>query len=152
MALMALGVLCAARPAVADGTASDGKLLKVLPLLLNLQGHDATSPSLFDRDAYQFYLVQHTNEVSSMRYDIEWKASRSAVTNVTVRMELRGVAPNGDPRLKTLEATATPGRFRKWTTLALTPEEYKQLGSVVAWHATLWAGDKLLSEQKSFLW
>jgi hypothetical protein len=29
---------------------------------------------------------------------------------------------------------------------------YRQFGELIAWRATLWDDDKLLSEQKSFLW
>jgi hypothetical protein len=134
--------------------ATTGRLIKVLPLLLNKQGHDAISPSLFDRDAYQSYLQLHTNEISGMRFDVLWKAYGAAVTNgsVKIQVELRTVAPNGDPRLKTLEKTVSPEHSRHWTTLLLTPDDYRQFGEVVAWRATLWAGDRLLSEQKSFLW
>jgi hypothetical protein len=31
-------------------------------------------------------------------------------------------------------------------------ENYKNFGELVAWRVTLWAGDQLLGEQKSFLW
>jgi hypothetical protein len=34
----------------------------------------------------------------------------------------------------------------------VTGDEYKKLGELVAWRVTLWDGDKLLAEQKSFLW
>ena len=37
----------------------------------------AKSPSLFDRDAYQAYLREHTNEVSAMRFDIQWQAAKA---------------------------------------------------------------------------
>jgi len=43
--------------------AASGRVVKVLPLLLDLKGRDAVSPSLYDRDAYQVYLRQHTNEI-----------------------------------------------------------------------------------------
>jgi len=41
-----------------------GKVVKVLPFFLDAQGRIAKSPSLFDRDVYQAYLREHTNEVS----------------------------------------------------------------------------------------
>jgi len=44
------------------------------------------------------------------------------------------------------------GRFRSWTALPLAGNDYQRFGRVVAWRATLWNGDQLLSEQKSFLW
>ena len=152
--LVLLGSLALTREARADGVAPTGRVVKVLPLLLNKKGNDALSPSLFDRDAYQFYLRLHTNEISGMRFDVLWKASGLAATNATVKIqvELRSIAPNGDPQLKTLEIMDTPHRFRHWTSLPLFPEDYKLVGDVVAWRTTLWAGGQLLSEQKSFLW
>jgi len=51
-----------------------------------------------------------------------------------------------------LNADVTPGIFRKWTPLKLDGDEFKNFGSVVAWRATIWNGDQLLGEQKSFLW
>jgi hypothetical protein len=54
--------------------------------------------------------------------------------------------------LKTYEAEVTAGTFSRWTQFLMTGDEYKKFGMVVAWRATLWNGDTLLSEQKSFLW
>ena len=152
--LVLLGCLALVQEARADQPATTGRLIKVLPLLLNKHGNDAVSPSLFDRDAYQSYLRLHTNEIAGMRFDVLWKASGGSVTNgsVKIQVELRTVAPNGDPRLETLEKIVPPDGSRHWTTLPLTPDDYKQFGDVVAWRTTLWAGDRLLSEQKSFLW
>ena len=146
--LSVLGSLATAR-------ASDsmtGHIVKVLPLFLNLKGQDAISPSLFDRDAYQAYLRAHTNEVSAVRYDVLWSTSNADNTNLTLRIELRGIGQSGVPRQTRLEQTVTPHCFRHWTSLPLAGEDFKNFGEVVAWRATLWSGPQLLSEQKSFLW
>jgi hypothetical protein len=42
--------------------------------------------------------------------------------------------------------------LRHWDSLTLGGADYKNLGSLIAWRATLWRGDELLAEQKSFLW
>ena len=52
MILLLLGSLSAA----SASDAVTGRVVKVLPLLLDLKGQDAISPSLYDRDAYQAYL------------------------------------------------------------------------------------------------
>ena len=39
------------------------------------------SPSLFDRDAYQAYLRQHTNEISAIRFDVLWSAAHADNAN-----------------------------------------------------------------------
>jgi hypothetical protein len=129
-----------------------GRVVKVLPLFLDLKGHDAVSPSLYDRDAYQVYLRQHPDQRSAIRFDVLWKASNTGDAELKLWVELRGIGEKGLPRQATLEQTVKPGSFRHWTALTLGGEGYKNLGELVAWRVTLWSGDKMLGEQKSFLW
>ena len=148
VALLLLGSLSA----TFASDAVSGRVVKVLPLFLDLKGRDAVSPSLYDRDAYQAHLRQHTNEISAVRFDVLWKASNAAGAKLKLRVELRVVGAGGLPRQMTLEQSATPGFFRRWTSLVLGGADYKNFGELVAWRATLWADDRLLGEQKSFLW
>jgi hypothetical protein len=148
MTLLLLGSLSAAGAA----GAMTGRIVKVLPLFLNQQGQDAISPSLYDRDAYQVFLRAHTNEISAIRFDVLWSTSNADKTNLTMRLELRGIGPGAVPRQTTLEQAVTPHYFRHWTSLPLAGDDYKNFGEVVAWRATLWSGPQLLNEQKSFLW
>jgi len=152
--LLLLGSLAAAgaSDAATIPAAKSGRVLKVLPLLLDLRGHDAISPSLFDRDAYQAFLRQHTNEISAIRFDILWKASNLKGATLKLRAELRGVGDHGLPRQTVLETEVTPAYFRSWTPLKLEGDQLKNFGALVAWRVTLWDGDQLLAEQKSFLW
>lgn len=146
--LFTLGLFVTAHAA----DAVTGRVIKVLPMMLDQKGRAALSPSLFDRDAYQAELRANTNLVSAIRYDVLWSASHAGKTPLTLRVELRGTGTNNLPKLKTLESQVTPGFFRKWTELTLGGEEFKQFGSVTAWRATLWKEDHLLGEEKSFLW
>jgi len=148
---MILILFASLSPAFADDVVH-GKVLKVLPLLLNQKGNDAVSPSLFDRDAYQAYLRLHTNEVSAVRFDISWRATKSENENLRLRAELRGIGAGGMPTQKTLETNVVAGRFNQWSSLPLAGEDFQKFGSLVAWRVTLWNGDKMLGEQKSFLW
>ena len=132
--------------------AATGRVIKVLPLFLDLQGHDAISPSLFDRDSYQAYLRQHTNEISALRFDVLWKASNAKGVKLKLRAELRGVGEHSMPRQTVLETEVTPGFFRSWTPLKLEGDELRKFGALVAWRVTLWNGDRMIGEQKSFLW
>ena len=156
MILILLGSLSAAflpRQSEAAAGAADtvtGHVVKVLPFFLDLKGNNAVSPSLFDRDAYQFYLSQHTNEISAVRFDVLWKASKT--DKLKLRAELRGVGAGGLPRQSVLETEVVPKFFRSWTSLTLGGDDYKNFGEVVAWRGTLWNGDELIGEQKSFLW
>jgi hypothetical protein len=129
-----------------------GRVIKVLPVFLDQQGRDANTPSLFGRDAYQAYLREHTNEVSALRFAVQWQAKRDGPQPIEIFVEMRGVGENGLPKLKAIKAEVTPKRFSQWTYLTLADEDYHSFGAVVAWRVTLWEGEALLSEQKSFLW
>ena len=155
--LLLLGSLAAFLPRQSEAAAGApdavaGRVIKVLPLFLDLQGRDAKSPSLFDRDAYQAYLRQHTNEVSAIRFDVLWKASNAGGAKLILRAELRGIGERGLPRQAVLEQEVRSNFFRSWTSLTLGGDDLKQFGSLVAWRVTLWNGDQMLAEQKSFLW
>ena len=146
--LASLGLAAAAH--AADGV--NGRIIKVLPFLIDQQGRNAKSPSLFDRDAYQAYLREHTNDVAAMRFDVLWSASKAPEEQIKISVELRGVSTNSVPTMQTLQTNVAPGTFRRWTAIPLDGENYKKLGNLVAWRVTLWNGDARLGEQKSFLW
>ena len=129
-----------------------GRIVKVLPLLMDTNGAVATSPSLFDRDAYQAFLREHTNDITGMRFDVCWTAHHARGLTLTVRVDLRGIGPRGIPTEDTLEQTVTPKLFSHWKSLTLAGANYKKLGTLSAWRATLWNGKQKLGEQRSFLW
>jgi hypothetical protein len=129
-----------------------GRIIKVLPLLMDTNGAAAVSPSLFDRDAYQAWLLEHTNEVSGVRFDVCWKARHARGSTLKVRVELRGVGAGGLPTEAVIERTVTPKMFHHWISLTLAGRDYKKLGALAAWRATLWNGQQRISEQRSFLW
>jgi len=146
---MLCGLLAAAFPAAA----AKGEVVKVLPQLLDLQGRHTLSPSLYERDAYQAFLRIHTNEVSGMRFAIQWQASGKSSAPLKLRIEARGTAKGDLPSRTVLEREVKPGGwFSHWIYVPLTGEDYKKFGSLTAWRVTLWEGDQLLSEQSSFLW
>jgi len=132
--------------------APTGRVVKVLPLFLDVHGHDSLSPSLFERDAYQALLRRETNAIFGVRVDVLWRARNPGDQKLTLRAELRGIGPEGYPRLTVLETPVTGGFFRQWASLTLNGQAWKNFGSLVAWRVTLWDGKRLLGEQKSFLW
>jgi hypothetical protein len=150
--LLTVLLLLGSLSAVFATDAVKGRLIKTLPLFLDLKGHDAISPSLFDRDAYQVYLRAHPEQCSAIRFDVLWQVKHPPDVKFKVRLELRGVGTNSLPQLATLEQDAKPAFFRRWTSLELGGADYKNFGEVVAWRATVWAGDQMIGEQKSFLW
>jgi hypothetical protein len=134
-------------------SAATGRVIKVLPQFLDLKGRHAISPSLYDRDAYQAYLRAHTNDVSGMRFAIQWKASGASTALLKLRVEILGITHGDLPPKIVLEQEVKPGGwFSHWAALPLTGDDYKKIGEVTAWRATLWDGDQMISEQKSFLW
>ncbi len=133
--------------------AATGRVIKVLPQFLDLKGRASLSPSLYQRDTYQAYLRDHTNECSGMRFMVQWKANGKAAAPLKLRVELRGIAQGDFPRELVLEKPVEPGGwFSHWAELDLAGEAYKNFGQVTAWRVTLQEGTRLLGEQKSFLW
>jgi hypothetical protein len=128
-------------------------VIKVLPQFLDLKGRHAISPSLYDRDAYQAFLREHTNDVSGMRFAVQWKASGASADSLKLRVEVRGISHGELPRTIVLEQPVKTGFwFNRWASLPLTGDDFKKVGEVTAWRATLWDGDKMIGEQKSFIW
>ncbi|MBI5802757.1 MAG: hypothetical protein HZA92_18800 [Verrucomicrobia bacterium] len=130
--------------------AGGGKVLKVLPHFLDREGRHALSPSLFERDAYQAHLRKTPSEISALRFDVNWSAAGKPA-NLRLRIEARGGKAAAQP--KVLEAAVKPGwTGSAWSAVTLDKESYQQLGGVTAWRVTLWDGEQMLAEQKSFLW
>jgi hypothetical protein len=133
--------------------AATGRVIKVLPQFLDLKGRDSTYPSLYERDAYQAYLRQHTNEVSGVKFHIQWKTKGKPTGPVKLRVEIRGVVRREAPEALELEKAVEPGGwFNHWSAISVTKENYRTLGEVTAWRVTLWEDQHLLGEQRSFLW
>ena len=101
---------------------------------------------------FQAQLRQYPGQRSGMRFNVLWKAKSANGAMLKLRVELRGIAQGNLPRQTTLETEAKSGWMGRWTSLTLSGDDYKNFGEVTAWRATLWDGDKLLGEQKSFLW
>ena len=134
----------------AIANAQSEKIIKVLPHFLDRQGRHALSPSLYDRDAYQAVLRKNPDKRSGLRFDIQWKANFAAPNPLKLRIELRGTHPG---EMQSLEQTVhNKGPFSRWSALIVQNEAYEELGDVVAWRATLWDGERMIAEQKSFLW
>jgi hypothetical protein len=133
--------------------AASGSIIKVLPQFMDKDGKTSVSPSLYDRDAYQAELRRHPIKRSGMRFQVQWKARVPKSDQLKLRVDLRGVAEGNLPKEVTLEKTI-PDRYllSHWSHLDLSGDSFRSFGEVTAWRVTLWDGDKMLDEQKSFLW
>jgi len=133
--------------------AATGRVLKVLPHFLDGNGRNALAPSLYDRDAYQYFLREHPEKRSAIRFDVQWKAKGPFGDQLKLRVEARGTAQGNLPKQFVLERPLEPGGwFSHWSGLSLSGDDYKQFGEITAWRVSLWENSQLLGEQKSFLW
>lgn len=133
-------------------TVQAGRILKVLPHLLDAEGRVARAPSLFQRDAYQSHLRQHPEKVSTQRFDVHCKVHRRANSELQLRLTLRTAnRPESEPVI--LEAPVKSGLWgRAWQSLTLDPEVYRTAGKVVAWRMEMLENGTVISSQSSFLW
>ena len=143
-------VLLSALFAVRLMAAAEGKVIKVLPHLLDKAGRHSLSPSLFERDAYQVELRKHPERVGGIRYDIHWKVRGATTTKLRLRLQLRTSERAGFAPI-VLE-TPVSAKSGGWTGLSLDAETYRKAGNVQAWRATLLDGYTEIAEQRSFLW
>lgn len=135
--------------------AATGRVVKVLTHYLDLKGRHSTSPSLYDRDAYQAQLRKHPEQRSGLRFEVLWRGRAEAGSKLQLRAELRGTAKGNLPSQKTLETEVKIGKSgatTRWNSLTLAGDDYREFGDVTAWRVTLWNGGQLVAEQKSFLW
>ena len=133
--------------------AAEGRVYKELPQYLDLKGRTSISPSLYDRDAYQAKLRREPKECSGLSFKIQWKAKVPDTEPLKLKVEIRGVAEGDLPKETALELPVRQRHwFSHWASISVAGADYKAFGEVTAWRVTLWDGDQLLSEQKSFLW
>ena len=139
--LLLLGVLSttdAARP---------GKISKVLPHWLDLQGRHTLSPSLLERDAYQAKLRADRTLCSGIRFDVKWAKNTSGT--VKLQLELR---VTGEAKPIVRELAVKPSRRGGWDAVTLDGDAFRAMGEIVAWQVLLLDGDIELAERRSFLW
>ena len=140
-ALLLLGVISttdAARP---------GKISKVLPHWLDLQGRHTLSPSLLERDAYQAKLRADRTLCSGIRFDVKWAKNTSGT--VKLQLELR---VTGEAKPIVRELAVKPSRRGGWDAVTLDGDAFRAMGEIVAWQVLLLDGDFELAERRSFLW
>ncbi len=132
---------------------AEARVIKVLPHFLDAKGRHTLGPSLFERDAYQAQLRDNPEQRSALRFDVNWKTPfRLRSSTITLRLELR--TSRIDPKTPVVleQRVKGSGLAGAWSQLTLDRKRLEEMGDLVAWRATLWAGDEQLSEERSFLW
>src|SRR5687768_14662219 len=130
--------------------ATSAKIKKVLWFYLDEEGRQSLSPSLFDRDAYQAVLRTDPTKRSGLRFDVQWNGP--ARVDLILRVEMRGAIGTTNTAATLQGRVKKSGPFSRWSQLKLPSEDYRKLGELVAWRATLHQGDLQVAEHKSFLW
>lgn len=144
-------LLCFAFAICDSAFAAEAQIKKVLPHFIDFKGRTSLSPSLYERDAYQFVLRTEREKRAGLRFDVQWKGAGKG-KNHLLQIELRGVLEN-DVSVRTIQVPVQKtGWLTTWSAAVLSGEEYEGFGDLIAWRATLWEDDTLVSEQKSFLW
>ena len=133
-----------------NSEAASGKIYKVLPHFLDTQGRHSLSPSLYERDAYQYFLRNTPAQRSGVAYDVRWKTRGSKEPRL--RLELRGVKEKKVRQIEREITVKKKGWFSSWSRVGLTGSAYEALDEINAWRVTLWDGETMLDEDKSFLW
>lgn len=142
-------VLLLLAPSVWGG---EGRVVKVLPEFVDSKGRHALSPSLYERDAYQFILRKNPARQAGLSMAIQWKAKNVDWTNLTLRAEMRGLVGDTLHTITLEEPAKKTGHFGNWAELEIEGQTFRDFGQLVAWRVTLWEGGHQLGELKSFLW
>lgn len=130
--------------------AAEARIIKVLPHLLDQNGRHTLHPSLFERDAYQAHLRTRPELCSGMRFDVQWKGRKLKAAKI--KLEARGARIPARQIATFSRDLSGGGMFSRWVGVTIPVEDFNRLGSLVAWRVSLWDGEQLLAEQKSFLW
>lgn len=139
------------------GSRTEARIIKVLPCLLDAEGRASLHPSLYERDAYQALLRRESGRVGGLRFDILWRASRVVgAPSLVLKLEMRG--SSRDPGSKAGDVVEVvrpvPASYagRSWSQVVLGPDEFRRVGEVSAWKATLLRGEEVVASSQSFLW
>ncbi len=131
------------------GVSKEG-IVKVLPHYLDEEGRHSDGPSLLHRDIYQKKLREEPSLINALRFDIKWRGGGLEAETAKLRVEVRS-SKAGVPQ-QVFEQKIKPVGSANWTGVLVSAEEYRKIGKMESWRATLLVGDKVLAEQKSFLW
>ena len=140
-ALLLLGLFSTA------DAARPGKISKVLPHWLDLQGRHTLSPSLLERDAYQAKLRADRSLCSGIQFDVKWSKNTGGTAKLQLELRVTGAA-----RPIVLEQPIKPSRRGGWDAVTLDGDAFKAIGKIIAWRVRLLDGDIELAERRSFLW
>ena len=139
-------------PAAAAAAGAQAKIIKVLPQFLDAQGRHALAPSLYERDAYQFYLRKRPGLRLGLRLAVQWKAHGVDWKKTVLRAELRGATDNNLHTITLEQPVKKCGWFGRWSEFTIEGQRYQTFGQLIAWRVTLLEAGRQIAQQQSFLW
>lgn len=140
-------------PSAAEAASSEIKIVKTLRHLLDKQGRHTLSPSLLDRDAYQAFLREHPEDVTGLRFDVQWRRDKRDRSELKMRVEIRHGSGSAIETMTRTVPVESPSRRRShWQQIAISNENYQALHEVIAWRVSIWQDGTELASQESFLW
>jgi large subunit ribosomal protein L17 len=119
---------------------------------LDAQGRHTLSPSLYERDAYQFHLRKNPKFRAGVRLAVQWKAKDVDWKNLKLRAEMRCLLEDNIRTVTMEEPAVKNGHFSSWAEFRVEGPDYVAFGQLVAWRVTLWEGDRQIGKLESFLW
>jgi hypothetical protein len=136
----------------ATSFAGSTKIIKVLQQRIDMEGRTSVSPSLYDRDAYQFWLRQKPEVCGGTRFQIQWKAEAASQRSLFLRIELVTAKSGVDKALVFERPVRAPSHWSRWSSITLASDEMTAVGEIIAWRVSLLDQETVLARQRSFLW
>src|SRR5690606_22647269 len=100
------------------------RIKKVLPHFIDAKGRTSLSPSLYERDAYQFLMRTQPDKRSGLRFDVQWTGAKKN-QSLSLQLELRGVNNNDIQTRRITVPVRKTGFFSTWSAAILSEADYR---------------------------
>ncbi|MES2308360.1 MAG: hypothetical protein V4507_05820 [Verrucomicrobiota bacterium] len=130
----------------------DFKITKIHEVNTEKQLHaHGNAPLEFERKYWMYGAVtqEQIDARKGQYFVISW-ANKGAVRNVEARLEYRQSKTKDIVRTLSLHYPSAGGTNR--SQFSVLGKAYQEGGEIQSWRFTLWSGDELLAETKSFIW
>ncbi len=135
-------------------SSSDYVIAKVNHEFIDKDGYTTLEIGDLVRKARYQGKIESDRDIQGMRFVVHWKAPSSRRPQFTVQVQARGVDfETNEETLVTVQQhyTQTPN-FSGWTFLDIKGRDFKRLGKLMAWKATLLQNYKVVASRHSFTW
>ena len=128
-------------------------ILKVNRYLLNRDGDETeVVGDMKEQAMYQYNLRNSPLEQTGVRFHVRWKAPDNA-RQITLRIDVRGLNERNETILDSvLMSIAENDDWTQWTEMEIAGAQFKRLGRIQAWKATLSSTGEVKAELPSGNW